>query len=130
MPRQKTKVTFQTILDLCQERDWTTLEIEYINANTTMSWKCNTCGFIWKCNYNNTRKREKCSRCQKGSSKYTHEEVQKIALDKGFELIEPYTRSDIPLSWKCLICKYEWKTNFANINREEREEMDVLIVTA
>lgn len=121
MPRKKTKITMDTVRDLCEEKNWSTLETEYINANHSMRWQCNVCAFEWSSNYNNTRKKKGCSRCIKGSYKYTIEEVQRVAGKKGFILLETeYNRSDVPMRWKCSTCSYEWSTSFANINREKR----------
>uniref|UniRef100_A0A6C0JNW3 Zinc-ribbon domain-containing protein n=1 Tax=viral metagenome TaxID=1070528 RepID=A0A6C0JNW3_9ZZZZ len=75
MPRSKTKITIETIQELCEKHNWTSLEETYINANTSMEWQCNVCAFTWKSNYNNTRKSKGYSRCRKGSYKYTHEDV-------------------------------------------------------
>jgi hypothetical protein len=36
MPRKKTKVTMETILELCKQKNWISLDEKYINANTTM----------------------------------------------------------------------------------------------
>ena len=52
------KLTMETILKLCEEKNWSTLEEKYINANYPMRWQCNECAFEWKANYNNTRKRK------------------------------------------------------------------------
>jgi DNA-directed RNA polymerase subunit RPC12/RpoP len=119
MKRVKSKITYETIIELCKIKNWTCLDNEYVNANKTMNWECNECNFVWSSNYNNTRKRN-CSRCTKGSSKYSLDEVKKIADNKGFILLDnEYKRSDVQMNWKCKDCDYEWKTSFSNINREK-----------
>lgn len=117
MTKQKTKVTMETIQELCEQNNWTCMENKYINANTSMEWQCNVCAFEWKSNYNNTRKRKGCSRCINGKSQYTHNEVVIEAKKKGCKPTEEYKRSNISIGWECLSCEYNWKTSFSNIKR-------------
>ena len=119
MPRSKTKITIETIQELCEKHNWTSLEETYINANTSMEWQCNVCAFTWKSNYNNTRKSKGCSRCLKGSHKYSHDYVVIETKKKGCQPLETYKRSDIPMRWGCLTCDYTWKTSFSNIHRKD-----------
>jgi hypothetical protein len=118
----KSKVTYQTILDLCESKNWTTLEKEYINANTTMQWKCKICNNVWSSNYNNTRKRSSCPSCGKGKVRHTPENVKRIAKEKGFELLDDYIQSSKNNMWRCMDCSYIWSTSFANINRDQRNK--------
>ena len=97
MRKQKTKVTMETVKELCRKNNWTSIEEKYVNANTPMIWQCNVCEFKWKSNYNNTRKSKGCSRCIKGRSRYTHDEIISITNKKGCKPIEQYKRSDIPI---------------------------------
>jgi hypothetical protein len=118
--RTKNKITYQTILDFCKQKGWETLETEYINTHSPMKWRCKTCSYEWTCGYNNTRNKISCSKCAGSRIKHTQESVEKIVNLKGITLIEPYTRSDYVLTWKCLTCDYIFKTSFSNINRERR----------
>jgi len=103
----KTNISMKTVKELCDKNNWTSLETVYKNANTTMKWKCNVCTFEWKSNYNNTRKSKGCSRCRKGSYKYTHQDVVLLAHKKGCKPIENYKRSNISMNWECLKCSYK-----------------------
>lgn len=118
----KTKINFQTVLDLCRDRNWTTLETEYKNIFKIMKWKCNVCNYTWTSTIVNARNRTECRKCSStGMVKYTLDEAKKVGEIRGFILRETeYKRSDIPMTWKCTECAYTWKTSLANVNRSHR----------
>jgi DNA-directed RNA polymerase subunit RPC12/RpoP len=96
--RTKNKITYQTILDFCEQKGWETLETEYINANTPMKWRCKTCSYEFKTSFTNIRNKISCSKCAGSRIQHTQESVEKIVNLKGITLIEPYTRNKISCS--------------------------------
>ncbi len=113
------KISREMVQKLCDEKNWTLLDT-FVNNETSMRWKCNSCEYEWKTSYNNATNKMGC--CNGGKRHYDDTSVQAVANKKGFKLISPYTHSvDNNLWWECLTCEYQWRSDFGNINREERQ---------
>lgn len=87
----------------------------YINRAIKIKTKCNLCGHQWDANYGDLIKGSGCPICGKKrigqKQRMTHEEfVAKVneLFDNTIEVLEPYIKSDIKISYKCKVCGNEW----------------------
>jgi hypothetical protein len=76
---------------------------KYINALSSMTFKCNKCEFEWKSKFSNIKIKKGCGNCGIGQRKYFIEDIQKIAGEKGCKTLEiEYKDSTKPMRWQCL----------------------------
>ena len=84
--------------------------------NTRCDWECKKCKYKWKSSlssifYSNSR----CPSCM-GNAKHSLDVMKKLAKSKGGECISKiYKNIKTKLTWKCGVCKNEWKAEYTNI---------------
>ena len=88
----------------------------YLGMNTRCDWECKKCKYKWKSSlssifYSNSR----CPSCM-GNAKHSLDVMKKLAKSKGGECISKiYKNIKTKLTWKCGVCKNEWKAEYTNI---------------
>ena len=101
--------------------EYTVLDDEYINNQTPILVRHNSCGHEWRIRPGSllrTRGPSSCPRCARG---WTHEEflrrVSKAFEGDQYQVLEPYAGSNTPVLLRHLPCGHEWRVspnNFLN----------------
>lgn len=94
------KLTLKDMQVLASARNGTCLSNNYINANTSLTWKCSS-GHIWNAKPSNIKNGTWCPDCA-GNTKKTIEDMQRFAHSKnGKCLSKIYINIDTKLLWQC-----------------------------
>lgn len=95
------RLTIEIMRAIALERGGECLSTKYINANTSLAWKCSE-GHEWKAAPANIKnKAQWCPRCA-GKTKLELTELQELAHTRGGEcLSEEYSNNRDPLLWRC-----------------------------
>jgi hypothetical protein len=108
------KHTIEECQRLADSKDGECLSTEYINANTSMTWRCSE-GHQWDATFSNIKNNGTwCGQCY-GNVKLTLEECQQFAIKKGGECLSTeYKNKETNMKWRC-DKGHEWDTTFGNI---------------
>lgn len=107
---------FNEFIEIIKEKEATFISGEYINAHSKLIVYCKNNHFYETC-LNNLKNGHWCKKCNFENSRYTIEEIKKIANEKGGEcLSNEYSGNykDI-LIWKCAK-GHVWKNSLYNVN--------------
>ncbi|MCP4100603.1 MAG: hypothetical protein GY750_04135 [Lentisphaerae bacterium] len=93
------KLTIEQMHEIAQDRGGLCLSNTYINANTKLTWQCDT-GHTWDARPITVKKGSWCPNCRLGKSSI--EDMQKLAAERGGEcLSKEYINYKTRLTWKC-----------------------------
>ena len=112
--KQKCVKTHEQFLEDVRKIHDNSIEVleKYINALTPISFKCNTCGHIWKSKPNDILNGHGCLQCAIKNSRLSQEDflkkVKEIHGDK-LECCGKYKNNHTKIDFKCNDCGYTWK---------------------
>ena len=111
----KRKLTIQEMREIAKSRGGIYLSEIYVNANTTLKWKCSE-GHQWEATPGNIKSGKWCPICA-GNICSSIEEMNEIARSRGGEcLSEEYVNAHSKIKWKCSE-GHEWEASPNNIKR-------------
>jgi len=117
------KLTYEYVFNYFKEHNCELLETKYINANTSMEYRCE-CGDIAYIRFGHFQNGQRCRKCKNKKIgerlKFTYEEVYNHFLDQGCELLEDtYINCKTKMKYKCNCGDISY-INFDNFYRGKR----------
>lgn len=119
------KLDYEYVRQYFAEHGCELLETEYRNARSKLKYRC-SCGNESQIVFDSFRRGNRCWQCGRDKVKnavraaaLTHEEVAAYFSLQGCELLEEYTRSCVPMLYRC-VCGNFSKSNWNNFKRGRR----------
>ena len=96
---------------------------EYIDAKTSIEFKCLKCGNIWNSTPNNILKKTGCPQCY-GTPKKTAEAYKKQFYDNNFsiDLLSDYVNNKTKISVQCKVCSFIWSVIPSDMIRKDNKK--------
>lgn len=101
------------------------LDFEYRNARSKLKYRC-VCGNESQIIFDSFRRGNRCWQCGRNkvkaavqSAALTHDEVSAYFISQGCELLDQYTRSCVPMNYRCK-CGTLSKINWNNFKKGKR----------
>lgn len=119
MPRRKTHEEFMT--EMAVKNTKVTVLGTYVNKNTKVLVKCNTCGHEWMGNPGDLLTNHGCSKCYNkrrwNNRAKTNERfiIDLANTNPNIEPLEKYVRSSVKIKFKCKACGYEFDSKPNNL---------------
>jgi hypothetical protein len=113
----KSKYSIDDINKIAKKHGCVSLDLNYINMQTSMRWQCN-CGRQWKSTVNNMKTRSIwCLYCngKKKAEEYL-ESIKELAFKNNCRVLsEEYINAKTKIKFTCCVCKNEWESTIGNI---------------
>lgn len=108
------RLTIDDCQNYAEERGGDCLEMDFINCNTKMRWRCKY-KHEWIVSFGSIRSGNTwCKKCA-GLTKPTIEDCQELAKSKKGKCLEnEYINRSYPMKWECEF-KHQWKTRYDSI---------------
>src|ERR1700722_8728552 len=88
---------------------------QYVNARSPSRFRCANCAHEWVTKAAWViNKKTGCPKCA-GNAKLTNEIIDLLLKGRKIVRIEDYINNRTPISFRCIKCRYEWKTVSTNI---------------
>jgi len=108
------KLTIEEMQEIAKERKGKCLSKRYVQTHTKLTWECSN-GHRWKATPANIKQGNWCRECSRLKNKYSIEDMQKIAEEKGGKCIsKKYSNMLSKLEWECHL-GHRWKSRASHI---------------
>lgn len=115
------KLSIESCHALAKTNDGECLSTNYINADTTYTWKCNQ-NHIWEATYGNIQAGKWCPTCR---IKQRNEKlllsiddcITVAKVNNGKCLSTVYINAKTNLIWSCNVCQNIWSATYNNVQR-------------
>lgn len=112
------KYTISECKQEAQKKGGDCLSEAYLGALLPMKWKC-SCNHIWYVPFYEIKRGRWCKICAdisraKKRNKYTAQQVEEKAKERGFKLLSPFVGGSINYEWECPN-GHTWKTSVHSI---------------
>lgn len=119
MPRRKTHEEFMT--EMAVKNTKVTVLGTYVNKDTKVLVRCNTCGYEWMANPGDLLTNHGCSKCYNkrrwnNRAKTNEQFIEDLMkVNPNIEPLEEYVKSSVKIKFKCKVCGNEFDAKPNNV---------------